>query len=174
MDISNVLKTVSPWIASALGGPLAGVAIDALANVLGLQDKTVESVKNALSSATPEQLLAVKQADQDFQVKMQALGYANIKDMQALEDADRDSARNREIQVKDNTPKTLAYIIVGAFVIISGGVVFGTPSVDSALAGTIIGYLAAKADQPFSYYFGSTKGSSEKTQIMASAIKNKV
>lgn len=173
MDISSVLKTVSPWLASAIGGPFGAMAIETLGNVLGLQDKTIDTVKGALAGVTQEQLLAIKQADQDFQIKMQELGYANLKDLQALENADRDSARKREMEVKDSTPKVLAYIIVGAFVILSGGVLFGDNKIDSALAGSIIGYLAAKADLPFSYYFGSSKGSADKTQIMAAAVNSK-
>ena len=46
------------------------------------------------------------------------------------------------------------------------GVLFMHISVDSALAGTVIGYLSAKAEQVLTYYFGSTIGSKMKTRML--------
>jgi hypothetical protein len=37
-----------------------------IANALGLDEKTEDAIKNALSGTTPDQLLALKKADQDF------------------------------------------------------------------------------------------------------------
>jgi len=39
--------------------------------------------------------------------------------------------------------------------------------VEAAFAGTLIGYLAANAQQVISYYFGSSAGSDRKTELMA-------
>ena len=45
--------------------------------------------------------------------------------------------------------------------------------VDSVLAGTLVGYLSAKAEQVLAYYFGSTKGSADKTALLADATRGK-
>ena len=61
MDWMNIVKTVAPWIGTALGGPLGGMAVEAAANALGISDKTTDAVKQALAGVTPDQMLALKQ-----------------------------------------------------------------------------------------------------------------
>ncbi len=169
MDWKALVATVAPWIGTALGGPLGGAAVGAIADALGLSDKTEASIKSALSGVTPEQLLAIKSADQAFAIKLQELGYQNTKDIEALAAGDRDSARKREMTVQDWTPRVLAYLVVGAFIGVIIGVLGGWGKADSVLAGTLIGYLSAKAEQVIAYYFGSSSGSAEKTRLLAKA-----
>ncbi|MGN4114784.1 hypothetical protein ACS0X5_08655, partial [Burkholderia gladioli] len=78
----DILKTVAPWLVTALTGGVPGVAAmaaSAIADRLGLGDGSVEAVTSALSgqSVTPEQLLALKQADADFELKMRQAGFAH-------------------------------------------------------------------------------------------------
>ena len=82
---------------------------------------------------------------------------------------DRDSAREREIGVKDSTNKILAFVIVGAFVCLAASTLLGYAKVESALAGTLVGYLSAKCEQVLAYYFGSSRGSAQKTELLARA-----
>lgn len=51
MDFNALIKTVAPWIGTALAGPLGGMAVTAAADALGLSDKTVDSVKQAITGA---------------------------------------------------------------------------------------------------------------------------
>lgn len=166
MDWKNLLGTVAPWIGTALGGPLGGMAATAIAEVFGLSEKTEDALKQALSGATPEQMLALKAADQQFAVRMQELGFQNVQALEKIAADDRDSARKREASVLDYTPRILAYLIVGGFLGMAYGVLFKQMSADSVLAGTIIGYLSAKAEQVAAYYFGSTAGSARKTELL--------
>jgi len=170
MDWKAVVGTVAPWIATAITGPLGGMAVGALADALGLSDKTESAIKQALSGATPEQMLAIKQADQAFATRMQELGFQNIQALEKIAADDRDSARKREMSVQDYTPRILAYLIVGGFLGMAYGVLFKQMSADSVLAGTIIGYLSAKAEQVAAYYFGSTAGSKQKTELLANSV----
>lgn len=170
MDWKTIVGTVAPWIATALTGPLGGMAVGAVADALGLSDKTESSIKQALSGATPEQMLALKQADQNFAARMQELGFQNIQALEKIAADDRDSARKREMSVQDYTPRILAYLIVGGFLGMAYGVLFKQMSADSVLAGTIIGYLSAKAEQVAAYYFGSTAGSKQKTELLANSV----
>lgn len=82
---------------------------------------------------------------------------------------DRDGARSREIGVKDHTNKILAFVIIGAFVCLVASTLLGYAKVESALAGTLVGYLSAKAEQVLNYYFGSSAGSAQKTELLARA-----
>lgn len=67
---------------TALGGPLGGLAVEAAANALGLSEKTTDAVKQAVAGATPEQMLALKQVDQQFQVQRQQFGYKQVTDLE--------------------------------------------------------------------------------------------
>ena len=50
---------------------------------------------------------------------------------------------------------------------IAGVVLAGYAKAETVLAGTIIGYVSAKCEQVLAYYFGSTKGSARKTELLA-------
>lgn len=170
MDLSW-LKTVAPTVAGVLGGPLAGLAVEAIGSAFGWADATKEKVEAALTNGqlSGEQLLQLKQAELLLLEKERELGFKFAE----LDIRDRESARNREASVKDNTNKVLAYTVVGAFVALVAGTLMGWARVDSALAGTLVGYLSAKAEQVLAYYFGSTKGSADKTALLASIKERK-
>lgn len=92
---------------------------------------------------------------------------------------DRDSARQREVAVKDNTPRILAFVVVGGFLGVSVGEIitlFFWPEMTTkmspqgwVLIGNISGYLAAKSELALSYYFGTSSGEQHKTELLAKA-----
>lgn len=169
MDWKTILGTVAPWIATAITGPLGGMAVGAAADALGLSEKTESSIKAALQGVTPDQMMALKSADKQFQMQMQKLGFENEQALQKIAADDRNSARDRESKVKDNTNRNLAYAVLVAFIAMATVTLMGWAKAESVLAGTIIGYLSAKAEQVLSYYFGSTAGSVEKSKLLAQA-----
>lgn len=159
------LKTIAPTLATVLAGPLAGLAVEAIGSAIGITDATKDKINDALQTGqlSGEQIVALKQAEIDMKTKEQEFGFK----FEELVFKDRDSARQREMAVKDNTNKILAYTIVGSFVAMVTGTLMGWAKVDSVLAGTLVGYLSAKAEQVLAYYFGSTKGSADKTKLLA-------
>jgi hypothetical protein len=170
MDVKSILATVAPWIGTALGGPLGGMAVTAAADALGLSEKTESAIRTAISGATQAELLSLKQADADFSVKMQALGFQNTEAMARLGNEDRESARNREIQVKDRTPKILAYIVTAGFF---GMLVFmlfkPIPPENRDIVNIMLGVLGSTFGGIVGYYYGSTKGSEAKSAMLAQA-----
>lgn len=166
-DWKSILGTLAPTVASALGGPLAGAAVTAIGAIFGVKDSTAKDIADAFSSGklTAEQLGKIKELELEYQnnEKERQFKYAE------LEFKDVDSARRRETIVKDNTNKILAYTVVGAFIAMAWSVLSGAATVDSVLAGTIIGYVSAKCEQVLSYYFGSTRSSARKTELIAQA-----
>lgn len=172
MDVNwkSIVGTVAPTIATALGGPLAGMATKAIAGALGLaEDTDADAVAAAVSNATPDQLLALKQADQAFGVRMRELDI----DLERIAAGDRDSARKREAATGDWTPKVLAFVIIGGFfgvvAFVLGKGMTGMDAAAAAFAGTLVGYVSAKAEQVVSYYFGSSSGSDKKNLLLAQA-----
>lgn len=171
LDWKSVLRTVAPTAATILGGPLAGLAVEAIGAALGMEAPTVRKVQDALTQGqlSGEQIVALKTAEQALVVRLREL---DIR-AEEVEQSDRASARTRESTVKDHTNKVLAYLVVGSFVGLVVSVLFGGAQVDTVLAGTLVGYLSAKAEQVLAYYFGSTKGSAEKTALLAEATARK-
>ncbi|MGQ0595839.1 hypothetical protein [Aquabacterium sp.] len=161
-DWKKTLATVAPGLATALGGPLSGTAVAAIVNALGIQGGSADQAKAAVKAADPADLLKLKEADEKFVADMAKLGI----DILTLENSDRASARNREVSIKDNTTKVLAYLIVGTFLGVACSLVLGGTKVDTVMGGTVLGYLSAKAEQVASYYFGSSSGSELKTRLM--------
>lgn len=165
-DWKSVVGSVAPTLATALGGPMAGVAVKAIANGLGLKDTAKESeVAAAISTASPDILLKLKEVDHAFEIKMSELGV----DLEKLAAADRDSARGREIALRDNAPKILAAtVVIGWSVINYVLLTAGQPEgLEDAVLYRILGTLDAALMAVLYYYFGSSAGSKEKTQHLA-------
>ena len=59
-NLKAILGAVAPTLATAIGGPLGGMAIKLVADKLGLPDATVEAVDAAVANATPAQLAEIK------------------------------------------------------------------------------------------------------------------
>ena len=159
-----VLETVAPTVATAIGGPFAGMAVQALSvALLGKPDGTPTEIAAAAPAATAEQVAALRKVETDFLAKMEELGIQ--REHLAIED--RDSARQREVKSGDSwTPRVLAFLIIGGAMGTVAAVLGGYSHVDSVLAGTIIGYVISEARQVTGYYFGSSAGSAAKTDQM--------
>lgn len=158
------LKTVAPTLATALGGPLAGIAVNLIGGALGMSEPTQESIKDALTSGqlSGEQIAALKKAEIEARTKEKELGFRFAE----LDVRDRESARAREAATSDPATRVLGFTVIGSFVAMVGATLLGYAAVDSALAGTLVGYLSAKAEQVLSYYFGSSAGSKLKTELL--------
>jgi hypothetical protein len=167
MDWKALINGIAPTVATALGGPLAGLAVEAIGKAIGMDDPTIDKVQDAFASGklTGDQIVQLKLAEQNLIVRMEELSISR----EQLEYGDRDSARKRESAVKDNVNRNLAYLVIGSFMALVGATLLGYARVESALAGTLVGYLSAKAEQVLAYYFGSTRGSAEKTALLAKA-----
>jgi len=164
--ILNLVRTVAPSLASAVGGPLAGMAVRTISEaLLGKPDGTEDELAQAAAKATPEQLLTLKKAEQDFAVKMRELDI----DLERIANADRDSARNREVKTRDWTPRLLAGLITAGYF----GALFymlrnGLPQHGGSEAMLVmLGTLGTAWGGVVAYYFGSSAGSKAKDETMS-------
>ena len=150
-DWIKTIASFAPGLATALGGPLAGLAATMATRALGLADGDADGLQQAVMSGDPEILLKLKQADQDFQIQLKNLDV----DITRIEAADRDSARQREAVTGDSwTPRILAATVVGGWIGISFFIM------QNGLAGEMVVRLAATVDTALilvlSYYFGAS------------------
>lgn len=162
----NLVRTVAPTIASAVGGPLAGIAVRTISDaLLGKPDGTEAELVQAALGATPEQLLALKKAEQDFVIQMRELDI----DLERIGNQDRDSARNREIKLKDVTPKVLAAAVTfGYFGVLFWMLRYGLPTTGGSEAMLVmLGTLGTAWGGIVAYYFGSSAGSRDKNDTIS-------
>ncbi len=169
-DWRQLVKSIAPTIGAALGGPLGGVAGVALAKVLGVEDAKPgddTALAAAVQGATPAQLLSLKQADQEFAMQMQKLGFDSIRDLEALAAGDRASARDREIKTGDWMPKALGMTItVGFFGLLYYLLRHEPPAGSRDILNIMLGSLGSAWIGVTTYYFGSSAGSDRKTEIL--------
>lgn len=167
------LKTVLPWIgAAATGGvpAIVGMAAKTVGEVIGGDvGSTAKDIAAAVAGATPDQMLALKKADNDFAVRMQELGFKQAVDLETIYANDRANARAREIATHDKFPAILATVVTfGFFFILWYLIKFGVPQngVGEALL-VMLGSLGTAWTGVVQYYFGSSAGSARKDSTIA-------
>jgi len=159
------LTKLAPVAASMLGGPLAGLAVDAIGSALGLKDVTKEKITEVLQSGTmtAEQIAALKTAEVNLKIKLKEL---DIK-AEEIAAADRDSARKMQIQNRSWIPAVLTVLTVGGFF----WLLIGSATGDFTLQGSdimmlLLGVLARETAGVYAYWFGSSSGSAQKTEML--------
>lgn len=175
-DWKAAIGKVAPWLAGAFGTPAAGIAVQGLCAALGLEAKPENARKAAemvaAGNLTGEQFAALKKAEMDFQLQMQAEGYKHLEDLEALAAQDRDSARKREMAVQDATPRVLAYAVVAVWALINGFLLWAAlhgrslPGDMNAILMRVLGTLDAALTLALSYYFGSSSSSRGKDLLL--------
>lgn len=164
IDWRSVVGSVAPALATALGSPLAGVAVKAIASGFGKPEAKENEVADIIAAGDPQTLVQLREINTKFEKDMAALDI----DLERLASEDRANARDREVRMGgDWTVRILAYTIVGSFCALVFSVLFGQVTAESTIAGAVIGYLSAKAEQVVAYYFGSSAGSKHKTDILS-------
>lgn len=153
-DAKSVLSTVAPTLASAVGGPLAGVATTAIISALGLApDTRPEQVASIVTGASVDQLAQLKKADEEFAEKM---GQLEI-DASKLAVDDRSNARAREVALKDHAPMGLAALITFGFFGLLGMMAFhDVPAGNQQILNIMLGSLGAGFTMVLGYYFGAS------------------
>ena len=138
-DWKSLVQAVAPTIATALGGPFAGMGVKALSTaILGKEDGNEEESSTALMGASPETIANMKKAELEFKATMKGL---DIK-LEELVYKDKASARERQIALKDKTPAILAYLLLlGFFVTIGCLFKFAIPEANQATIYVLIGVL---------------------------------
>jgi len=172
MDLTDILKKAAPWLAAAAAGPagLAGMAIKTAAEALGSSDQTTEAVTAALVGASPEQMAALRQADNDFKARMQELGYKSTADLEALAVADRKDARGMQIAKPSLMPALLSGVVtLGYFAILIGMMTGWLKVSDSQALLIMLGSLGTAWGMVMAFWFGTTSGSARKTDLLAQA-----
>lgn len=163
MSWKDIVRTVAPTLGAALGGPAGGMAVKFMADqFLGNPEATEQDVAAFVQNASPDQMLEIKKADQEFAVRMRELDIDVFK----LEVADRQNAR--DLFKVNIWPQIIlsALFIIGYFSVMGALVWAHDAQINDRIFGilnTVIGVLTAAIPMILQFWFGSSQGSKEKT-----------
>jgi hypothetical protein len=150
----KLVENVAPTIATALLGPVAGMAVKALSSaLLGHDGGSEDDITNALANATPDQITALKKIDADFKVQLKKLDIDLVK----IAADDRASARDMAANTHSYTPSVLSYVTVICWAIIQ--YYLFTHIIDPSmreLIARVLGTLDGALMLVLSFWFGSS------------------
>lgn len=170
MNWLDTLKSLAPTVATAILGPLGGVAVSAIGELLGVSDATQAKIADAIQTGqmTPEQITALKKLELEYQNNEKERGFKYAE----LAFKDRDSAR--QANVTGGTQNKLFWLSLVLLTATLGCEVlvlfYGYPStVDAIVVGRVLGLMDSVALLVLGYWFGSSSGSDRKTDLIAGA-----
>jgi hypothetical protein len=160
------LKSIAPTLATAMGGPLAGMAVEAISKAIGVDPGEVQNSINS-GKLTADQVASIQQAEIAIKARAQEMGL----DFEKLAVADRTSARQMQISTQSYVPPTLSIMIVLAWAIVQWFLL--THIIDSSmreLIARVLGTLDGALMLVLSFYFGSSAGSQAKDTMIHNSV----
>jgi hypothetical protein len=166
--ILGVLKGVAPTAVAALGGPFAPLAAGVIRNVLGAENASESGLEAAVLAAAGDPASVVKL--KEIEAEMANLeGQMGIR-FEELEVEDRKDARllARETSIYPQLSLTVVFVL-GYFVVL--GLFFSSTLIVpmSEAFMVMLGVLTAGMTQLMAFWFGSSKGSQDKTNAITAA-----
>lgn len=145
--IFDIVGKSAPVVASALGSPVAGIALSLLGNAFGGSPQDPNSILEKLTN-DPETQIKLAQIEADHSTTLFQAQTARY----AISVEDRKDARAREIAIHDHMPAILAL----GFLIIYAAIQFYCVEYGSPGDDIISARLQDVIIMIFGYYFGSS------------------
>ena len=155
MKLGGLLKSLAPNIASAAGGPLAGMAVKMVAAKLSLPESTTANEIEDLIEREPDKAVLVKQADEDFKLKIREMEI----DLESFKTEVEDRKSARDAFASDLTPKlfsVLTLILYGAFVLMV--TMLPHDQNDETIISLVLGQLSGILGTAAAFYYGGSSG----------------
>ena len=154
------LESIAPTIASALGGPLAGLAVEAVSKAIDVDPKDVNKIISD-GKLSADQIAQIKVAEIAMAAKAQELGL----DFEKLAVDDRKSARQMQATNQSFIPGAMAIVVTVGFFGILIGLMTEHFRTSEALM-LMLGSLGTAWTGIIAFYFGSSAGSQAKDQMI--------
>lgn len=172
----KTITALAPTVASALLGPLAGAAISAIGGILGIDQATESTIKEAITRGqlTPEQLAQIKQLELKYQSEEKERGFRYAE----LEFKDRDSARLRDAEFlksgRTNYRADIMFVLAVFVICALVWAIWKDPNINEFIKGIVtlvLGRFLGYLDNIYSFEFGTTRGSRDKDSTIDSMVK---
>lgn len=163
-----------PFLATGLSllGPPGNAASAILGKALKIDDPTQQKVLDALQQMdlTPDQQLALTNAEQQYKAQMQAMGFQSEKDLESIFAADRADARAMQEQTRSRLPGGLAILVtIGFFGLLAISAFHEMPAASQKILDVMTGTLGAAWLSIVNFYFGRSSEGDRKTELLAQA-----
>lgn len=162
----KTLPSMFATVASGVPGPI-GVVASLIGKVVNKDvQPNSEAISEAISGATPDQLLELKKVDNEHGEKMAQLGFQDNEALAKIMADDRDSARKMQIAVKDWMPAVLGLLATFGFLATIAALIFikfDPMSKDVLLV--LLGILGKMVSDVYGFYFGSSAGQEALTKL---------
>jgi len=155
MKLGGLLKSLALNIASAAGGPLAGMAVKMVAAKLSLPESTTANEIEDLIEREPDKAVLVKQADEDFKLKIREMEI----DLESFKTEVEDRKDARAAFSTDLTPKlfsVLTLLLYGAFVLMV--TMMPHDQNDETIISLVLGQLSGILGTAAAFYYGGSNG----------------
>ena len=159
------LKQIAPTIATALGGPLAGMAVSVVSKAIGVDEKEVGDLI-ASNKLTADQVAQIKIAEIELAKQAQELGL----NFEKLSVEDRKSAREMQATTRSMMPPILAAAVTIGFFGIMVMMFFNQIDSNNPAILMMLGSLGTAWTGIIAYYFGSSAGSQAKTDLLSKSV----
>ena len=161
------IESIAPTIASCLGGPLAGLAVEAVSKAIGVDPSAVKDTINT-GKLTADQIASIQSAELALKAKAQEMSL----DFEQLAVEDRKSAREMQTTTRSWIPPVLAVGVTGGFFGILFGLMYGqiqhAPQID-----IMLGSLGTAWTGIIGFYFGSSASSQNKDTLLHQSTPTK-
>ena len=165
--MNDFLRGLAPTVASALLGPLGGVAVAAIGKIIGVDASSVTALTKSFEEGkiTPEQVAEIKKLELAYQNEEKERGFKYVD----REFKDKDSARQMQMETRSSTPTVLTYIITLGFFGILVWMLHDDTAVNSPPIMIMLGSLGTAWTGCISFWFGTTQGSQNKDKLLANS-----
>ena len=162
--LKSIVGAVAPTLGTAIGGPFGLIAGKMIQESLGVDS---DEAPLEMLQSDPDALFKIKELDAGFKTRMRELG---IKEDQLHAD-DRDSARELAKSKGVYFQAGLTVVFMAGYFALFWLFFYGTTTTlndwQRGQIGILIGVLTGAIPQLLAFWFGSSKGSSDKTAILA-------
>lgn len=186
--VGKAVKKFAPILGLAMGpaGSAAGGVISLVASAFGIEDEdpTPDMIMAAINADPTEAALKLRTVQEENKVELARIALQG--DSAII--IDKQNARSREIEITKTTGKRdinlyiLAYMFIAGFFIatilvsyfiMTGQMPAEIPQAAVFLIGNLFGTLSAGVGAILQYFFGSSKSSADKTEMLGKINGNR-
>jgi hypothetical protein len=172
MDWTSTLRALAPTAASALLGPLGGAAVGAIANAIGIDDKTQDAVAKAFTEGklTPEAIERIKALEMDYQNQERERGFKFAElEFKSDELVAKDRADSRAMQVATHSrmPAVLTIMVTLGFFGVLIALLMMPELKANEIVLVMVGQLSAVWGACVAFYVSTTFSSANKNAMLA-------
>lgn len=171
-DWMKLIRNIAPSLAMALPPPFNAIGAVAIREALALGvDSTDQAVESAILSASPEQIAQIKIKELEVQAQFNQLQIRQEEiaaENEKTAAMDRDSARRRQVDLKDQTPTILSIIILCGYFSVQWYILTQPIAVEMReIVMRSLGTLDMLVGMGCSYFLGSSASSHRKDILLS-------